>query len=370
MIPINDLSRAEDIRDDLLQSELLNVLESGTYILGTNVAKFEEEFSTYLGCKHVIAVASGTDAIVVALRAVGVLAGDRVVTTANAGGYTTTALAQIGAFPVFIDCFESGQMNYLDLRRVLEATPDIKAVVLTHLFGLVGPLAEVRSICDEFGISLVEDCAQSTGAARDGVKAGSVADVSTFSFYPTKNLGAIGDGGAIATSSPDIAARAQKLRQYGWSNRYEVVIPFGTNSRMDEIQATVLRHRLPSLDEMNSARRKIWVKYSAALEGSSWEIIGNEEEEFVAHLAVVVAPGRLRDQSREYLENNGVSTGIHYPILDYQQPAWESRFFGSCPVAEDLVQRIFTIPLFPQLTESEIGHISNALFRMVSEVRD
>jgi dTDP-4-amino-4,6-dideoxygalactose transaminase len=370
VIPINDLSRAEDVHGEKLHSQLLDVVQSGSYILGAKVTELELGLATYLGCKHVIAVASGTDALVLALRALGVSTGDSVATTANAGGYTTTALTQIGASPVFVDCLDSGQMSVQDLRRVLESGYSLKAVVLTHLFGLTGPLSEVRVLCDEFGVLLVEDCAQSTGATIDGVRTGSVGDVSTFSFYPTKNLGALGDGGAVATSSPEIATRARKLRQYGWSSRYQVGLSFGTNSRMDEIQATVLLHRLPELDEMNRLRRSIWETYSGALEGSRWRLIGRNEETFVAHLAVLVAPQGLRDESRDFLERNGVSTGIHYPILDYLQPAWESSYAGSCPVAEDLVERIFTIPLFPQLTSSEIEHISRQLVRMVSEVHE
>lgn len=370
MIPINDLARAEDVRGEQLHSQLLDVVTSGSYILGAKVSEFEAQFASYLGSKHAIAVASGTDAIVIALRALDVTAGDWVATTANAGGYTATALAQIGAKPVFIDCLDFGQMDPAKLGLALATVPKIKAVVITHLFGLTGPLADVRKLCDEFSVMLVEDCAQSTGASVAGVKTGAVGDVSTFSFYPTKNLGALGDGGAVATSSPEIAARVKKLRQYGWSNRYEVDLAQGTNSRMDELQATVLLHRLPHLDEMNGIRRKIWTRYLKALRGSPWTLTGASDESFVAHLGVLVCPKGLREEAQSFLESNEVSTGIHYPILDYQQPAWREKFSGVCHVAEDLVTRILTIPLFPQLIESEIEHISSVLARMVIEVRD
>lgn len=369
MIPLNDLSRALDIHEREFHSKILNVVGSGSYILGSRVAEFETAFSAYIGQSHVLAVASGTDAIEIGLRSIGVVSGDIVATTPNAGGYVSKALLQIGAKGLFIDCLESGQMDPENLSKTLESTPGVKAVFTTHLFGMVGHLPEIRSICDGFRVPLLEDCAQSAGATINGVRAGSFGDVATFSFYPTKNLGALGDCGALGTSSDEVARRIQRLRQYGWSDRYKVEMLSGTNSRMDEIQAAILISRLPNLDHLNQVRRSIWSQYSNALEGSRWRMIGSNDPSFVGHLAVVVAPEGLRDKSRGFLESCGVSTSIHYPILDYHQPAWSELLSGYCPVAERLAEQIFSIPLFPMLTQDEVKQISDALVRMSLEVR-
>ena len=360
-IPLNDLGRIDASENELIKHAISQVINSGNFILGGKVAAFESELGEFLGARHVMAVASGTDALVIALRALGVSRGHLVATTPNAGGYTSTALQLIGAQPLFVDCDDFGQMSPESLRDALSLNPQTHSVVVTHLFGLGGHIEEIAQICAESGLLLVEDCAQSLGASRNGMRFGTFGAASTFSFYPTKNLGALGDAGAISTPDPLVAERVRSLRQYGWSERYKVEVTFGQNSRMDEFQAAVLTLRLPKLDALNVRRRAIWALYEKALAGSDFRMIGVKDESFVAHLAVIKAPLGKRERARLYLGNLGVSTGIHYPILDYQQPAFASEMPGSCPVAEDLVDRIFTVPLFPDMTDEEILAVVSGL---------
>ena len=209
---------------------------------------------------------------------------------------------------------------------------------------------------------------RSTGAEVAGKKLGSFGNVSTFSFYPTKNLGALGDAGAIATNSSPLALQHEALRQYGWSSRYEVGTPYGKNSRMDEMQAAVLRFRLPQLDDLNRRRKEIWSSYDAALDGSDWRILGDHSTGFVAHLGIIVAPEGVREEAARFLEGHGVATSVHYPILDYLQPGWAGLVSGKCPNAENLTKRILTIPLFPELRDEEVDAVASALRVTVREV--
>lgn len=369
MIPLNDLRRSHSnpIGDEL--KVIANkVLQSGQYILGEEVFLFEKEFGSYLDSSFVSAVASGSDALVIALRSLGVNRGSIVATVPNAGGYATCALLEIGAKPVFVDCDSMGRMDPDKLLVALEEIPGIVCVVATHLYGLNSNIKRIQDLCRRFGVRLLEDCAQSTGAEVGGVKLGNFGDAATFSFYPTKNLGALGDAGAIATNSKVLATCHNSLRQYGWSARYEVTTQFGTNSRMDEIQAAILRHRLPQLNDLNRRRKKIWNIYEAAIDGSEWRILGDQTTGFVAHLGILVAPKSLRERAALFLQDHGVATAIHYPILDYVQPGWIELVSGSCPNAEELTKRILTIPLFPELRDEEVDAVASALRAMVREL--
>lgn len=360
-IPVNDLGRIEATEKQLIKHAISEVIDSGSFILGENVKAFESQLAEFLHTPHALAVATGTDALEISLRALGVSIGHLVATTPNAGGYTLTALQLIGAKPLFVDCDDSGQMDPESLRVALKMNPRAHSVVLTHLFGLGGYASEIAKICTEFDVFLIEDCAQSLGASRNGKRFGTFGIASTFSFYPTKNLGALGDSGAIATRDPLVADRIRSLRQYGWSERYRMELPHGRNSRMDEFQGAILSLRLPKLDSLNARRREIWGLYSAALSSSQFRLVGRNEESFVAHLAVVAAPQGDRERARSLLETLGISTGIHYPVLDYQQAAFVDTSYTVCPVSEDLVSRIFTIPLFPEMTEEEISRVVSGL---------
>jgi dTDP-4-amino-4,6-dideoxygalactose transaminase len=360
MIPLNDLSRSQDIADGSLLQGLEGVLLSGNYILGPSTTLFEQSLAKYLGVGDACAVASGTDALVISLRALNLQPGSLVATTPNSGGYATTAIRQVGLLPIYVDCQENGGMSPASLSGILANSKEVSAVIVTHLYGLASSVKEIAEICDDFQLPLIEDCAQSLGAKFDGKFAGSFGTLATFSFYPTKNLGALGDAGAIASSDPGLSARIRSLRQYGWSTRYVTDLEGGTNSRIDEFQASVLLKRLPNLQFANAQRRAIWKRYRDAL-NSPWRIIGSDDENFVAHLAVVLCPEGERGNAAQYLQSEKISTSIHYPILDYRQNAWVQLESGDCQTAENLTSRILTIPLFPELSELEIQHICNAL---------
>lgn len=362
MIPINDLTRISNSESAEISRSLHEIVASGNYILGPNVEKFENNLARFLSVENAIAVASGTDALLIAMRALGIGAGDLVATVPNAGGYATTAIRQVGASPVFVDCMPDGQMSADDLMLAMSEVPKIKAVVMTHLYGLIGEVEQVARICSDLGVFLVEDCAQAIGARTANGLAGSFGDISTFSFYPTKNLGALGDAGAVATKDAVLAGRVKSLRQYGWSSRYEVSEPMGTNSRMDELQASVLNRRILEIDDLNQRRRDVWSLFSEALASDmELRLIGEDSARFVGHLGILVTPPGVGAQIRELFEARGIAAGIHYPILDYNQKGFEVGDHRHCPVAEDLTARIITIPLFPTLTDDEVLQICSAL---------
>jgi aminotransferase EvaB len=361
MIPINDLTRGIARSDEAAQA-ISRVLKSGYWIHGPEHAAFEEEFAEFLNVDHVLGVASGTDALEIALRAVGCKRGSKVITVANAGGYTSIAAASIGCELIYCDIdSERHLMDPLALQSLL--TREISAVVVTHLYGNVAPITVIKGMCDEFGISVIEDCAQATGASEDGVRVGGIGHVGTFSFYPTKNLGAIGDGGALATNNPEIAQKISHLRQYGWTSKYKIDIAGGMNSRLDEIQAAVLRVGLPKLDNLNKKRLKIIERYAEAIRETSLKIITSHHPGNVAHLAVLEIPRHLdRYKFRSHLKDNEIQTDIHYPVLDIDQkglvPPGVATDQSNSRRASEL---ILTIPLFPELTDSEIAIIVQAL---------
>lgn len=361
MIPINDLKRSAQLLRAAILPSLESVIESGNFILGVNCLKFEMELASYLGVKGAVAVSSGTDALVLAFRSIGLASGDTILATPNAGGYTAIAAKIIGLNVVYADCDNQGRLSMPSLIDACNNFSNIRAVVATHLYGLASPVGEIRRFCDERKLMLVEDCAQALGGRVEGKALGSFGDVSTFSFYPTKNLGAYGDAGAIASSKSEVLNRAKALRQYGWSDKYHVEFSHGENSRMDEFQAAVLIAKLPQLNFVNQVRREIWARYARALEGSSWEVLGSLEDDFVAHLAVIRGPSRLRDRAREHFHVAGIETAVHYPVLDFNQEPWSDSPRLTCGNAETLSECIFTIPLFPELREIEIESIVRTL---------
>ena len=346
IIPLNDLSR---IDPETLASEVelvTKVIASGHYMKGTYTSELEASITNLTQACGTLTVANGTDALMLAMLGIGIEPGDMVATVPNAGGYTTTAAIRIGAIPVLVDIeTQTAQMSPESLKGVLASNNKIKAVVVTHLYGQMAQIEEIRSLCKKAGVFLIEDCAQSFGANLEGKSVGSWGDAATFSFYPTKNLGALGDGGAISFKNEVHLSRARQLSQYGWSNRYEVSIIGGVNSRIDEIQAAVLLLRLKSLKVENQRRREIISSYESALSGKR-RMIYADNESFVGHLAIMITPERVKDA--DYLATSGVSTGIHYPILDHKQPAWKSIFSGQAPSnSEANVGQILTLPCFP-----------------------
>lgn len=363
MIPLNDLSRASDYA--LLREKTGNVVSSGMFIGGRELQSFEQAFADFCQAPFCIGVGNGTDAIEIVLRTLEIKTGDRVVCAANAGGYASAAINACGGIPVFADIEKESLALAPDstIRAIKMHRPH--ALILTHLYGkLAAGTEDILAICQNYGLPLIEDCAQAHGAARNGKSAGTYGAAGTFSFYPTKNLGALGDAGAIVTNNPEIAARAREIRQYGWQTRYHSVRP-GRNSRLDEVQATVLNTRLPHLLDRNAIRRRIAAIYSTGLPGNHLSVPGFPvtSSDYVAHLYVVAT--EKRDDLRQFLLESGVQSEIHYPIPDHQQKWYPALYNGqpapSLPVTEWACQNVLTLPCFPEITEEEIQTVIRAV---------
>ncbi len=335
------------------------VIDSHWYVLGKEVENFESEFAGYVGVSHCVSLANGTDALVLALRAVGIGRGDVVAVVSNAGFYGSTALHMIGAIPLYVEVDSASLTMSPDaLKIALSHQP--KAVIVTHLYGQMAAVEEIAEICRTENIALIEDCAQAHGAMRNGKRVGSFGDIAAFSFYPTKNLGALGDGGAVTTTSEVLAGKVRTLRQYGWSQKYTVVTPFGCNSRLDEMQAAVLREKLPHLDRQNAQRRSIAQRYNSAFSTLALRCPVSVGEDYVGHLYVIRTDQRA--DLRSHLRANGVSTDVHYPVADHLQPAYaETRTAQTLPVTEEACERILSLPCFPGMTDADVDRVIAAV---------
>ena len=358
---INDLQLHNHSLADTLRQAALRVIDSGWYAMGPEVERFERDFAHYCGVAHAVGVANGTDALELALRAVGVTAGDEIITVANAGFYTSTAVLAIGARPVYADIdADSLLLDPATLPALI--TPRSRAVVVTHLFGQLVPMAPVLALAQQHGLRVIEDCAQAHGAECHGQRAGSFGDAAAFSFFPTKNLGALGDGGAVITQQPAVAQQVRRLRQYGWSSKYTVEHGGARNSRLDELQAALLSVKLPHLDAWNRRRREIAARYASRIRHPAVRLPVVQGKEHVAHLYVIRC--QQRDGLRQYLQDNGIASDIHYPVLDYQQPAVRELYRDvSLPVSEAAVSEILTLPCYPELTTAEIDAIADCINR-------
>lgn len=352
-IPVNSLSRHIAPLQDQLSAIAAQIIASGYYVLGPNVKAFEQEFAAYCGAEHCVSVANGTDALELSLRALGVAEGDSVAVVANAAMYGTSAVLACDATPLFIDTDGStGAMSVPALEAALSAGNSPKAVIVTHLYGQLAEIEAIVELCHARGIKVLEDCAQAHGATRKAVRAGGFGDISSFSFYPTKNLGALGDGGAIVTNDAVLAKTAAQLRQYGWSAKYTNSLSGGRNSRLDEIQAAMLRAMLPQLDAWNARRREIANRYAAGIQNPRIEVAGPVGNDNVAHLYVIRTDDR--EALRNHLQAAGVQTEIHYPLCDHRQPCHGGAFDSvQLPATEADAIRVLTLPCFPELTDEE-----------------
>ena len=357
MIPIFSASVVNSNLDFV--SSIKRVLDRHWYVLGEEVKCFEAEFSTYVGVTECVSLANGTDALELALRGVGVVAGDTVVGVANAGFYGSTAIHSIGAIPLYVDVDATSLTMGVDaLSQALQHKP--KAIIVTHLYGQMANVAKLTSLAREAGVAVIEDCAQSHGAAFDGKRAGSFGDIGCFSFYPTKNLGALGDGGAIVCNNTVLANQVRTLRQYGWSTKYRVDSTFGRNSRLDEMQAAILRDKLPLLDGWNAERRLIATKYNKAFAELPVILPTFIGEDYVAHLYVIRV--EMRDAFRQHMTAKGVATDIHYPVPDHRQRAYAHALtVGELTNTDTSSNTIVTLPCFPGLTDSEMTVVIDAV---------
>ena len=357
---INDLSTRIRAYENQIKLATNRVIGSGWLVQGPEVKRFEKSFADYLGTAHCISLANGTDAIELALRALGVERGDRVATVANAGMYTTTALLAIGAEPFFLEVEVSSRDTTLaEVERALAA--GVKAVVVTHLYGMAVPqIRRIAECCARQGAPLLEDCAQAHGARVEGQRVGTFGDAASFSFYPTKNLGALGDGGAVVTASGAVAEKVVRLRQYGWTTKYRVEVGGARNSRLDEMQAAILSVFLPDLDGLNARRRDIAAQYSAGIVHPELSCPAQAGDEYVAHLYVVQSA--RRDALCAHLRACEIVTDIHYPIPDYRQPVFGNRFESiRLENTERLSREILTLPCYPEMTDAQVGQVISAV---------
>jgi len=364
-IPQTDPKASYIAHRDAIDAAIQRVLESGWYILGREVDAFEAEFAAFAGASHAVGVANGTDALVLALRAVGVGQGDAVVTVSHTAVATVAAVELVGATPVLIDVDDAYGMDAAALEAVLANDPTggrIKAVLPVHLYGQPVNLDAVLDLAARHQLSVIEDCSQAHGATWHGRGVGNFGAVAAFSLYPTKNLGALGDGGIVITNNQAIGASLRALRQYGWQDRY-ISETAGQNSRLDELQAAILRVKLAHLGEANARRQAI-----AALYDRTFDELGVERPirrpggEHVFHQYVINLDNR--DALRKALHAQGIASNVHYPTPIHLQPAYRGRVPlgpGGLPHTERCASRILSLPMFPQLDDVAVERIVSAL---------
>jgi len=353
---INDLSRHTQPIQHELSVAVARVLQSGWFVLGPEVTAFEQEFAQYCGAAHCVSLANGTDALELALRALDIGAGKTVVTVANAGMYSSIAILTTGATPLYADISPGTLLVDVGAVKQLLEQHRVDAIIVTHLYGLLADIEEIARLAQAHGIPVIEDCAQAHGAQRQGKKAGAFGDIACFSFYPTKNLGALGDGGAIATSRQDLADRVKQLRQYGWGNKYSVALAGGRNSRLDEMQAAILRVKLPLLNQWNARRRDIAARYSQGINHP--KIIAQQVHgtDYVGHLYVIRSAER--DRLKQHLADAGIPSDVHYPVPDYAQAAYRHLYPDThLPVTDRACAEVLTLPCFPEMTDAEVDAI-------------
>lgn len=333
----------------------IETLESGWYILGENGKKFEKEFSSYLSVKHCVGLNSGLDALTLAFRALGIGEGDEVIVPANTYIASVIGITENGARPVFV---EPDMFYNLDYSKIEEKiTERTKAILVVHLFGQAANMKKIKEIADTYNLYLIEDCAQSHGALSDGRVTGTWGDIGCFSFYPTKNLGAFGDSGAIVTNSDEIAGKITMLRNYGSKVKYQNEV-VGINSRMDEIQAALLSVKLRHYSDLRLERENIAKTYLKNINNSLIELPEiREGSDHVWHLFVIKS--EYRDKLQSFLETKNISTQIHYPIPPHLSGAYSylNQQKGDLPITEDYAQKMLSLPLYEGMTNEEIDYI-------------
>jgi dTDP-4-amino-4,6-dideoxygalactose transaminase len=366
-VPFGDLKRPYDALQHELDDAVQRVLARGWYILGEEGRAFEEEFAAYCGVSHAVGVANGTDALYLALAALGVGAGDEVITVANSCIYQSEAILQTGATPVFVDvCPSTHTMNPEAAAAAI--TPRTRVLLPVHLYGRLAPMHELIALAERHHLAIVEDAAQAHGAWAYGTngiarRAGAWGTVGCFSFYPSKNLGALGDGGAVVTNDMALAERLRRLRQYGWGQKYVLAEPGGRNSRLDEVQAALLRVKLRFLDEANTARRERAVWYGEMLADVPSIVCPPDEPGHVYHLYPLVS--EQRDTLREGLHRAGIGNDIHYPLPAHMQQGYEGQVrpygAGMLPHTEQHASQTLSLPMYPELTYEEVERVAEAV---------
>jgi dTDP-4-amino-4,6-dideoxygalactose transaminase len=361
-IPQTDPKAGYLARRAAIDAAIARVLASGRYILGPEVEAFERAFASFLGVRAAVGVASGTDALVLALRALGAGAEDYVATVSHTAVATVAAIELAGARPLLIDIDPATMtMDPASLERAFAAPPGRIAVVLpVHLYGQAADLDAIGALARRHGARVLEDCAQCHGARLDGRRLGSFGDAAAFSFYPTKNLGALGDAGMVATGDEALAQRVREFREYGWRDRYVSAVP-GDNSRLDPLQAAVLSVKLATLDADNGRRQAIAARYDAGLAGTALTLPARRSDHVFHQYAV---RHRARDAVRAALEARRIGTLVHYPVPVHLQPAYRGRLAvapGGLPESERAAAEVLSLPIYPELEPAAVDCVIAAL---------
>jgi len=357
-IKFNDFHKQYKSHQKEFDRAIQGVLDSGWYILGNRVAAFEKKFARYIGTRYAVGVANGMEALQIALLALNIGPGDEVITTSHTAAATALAIVAVGAKPVFVDIDEYFHIDAAKIEAKINQRT--QAVIPVHLYGQSVNLDKIAAICRKHKLHLIEDCAQAHGAVYQGQKVGSFGVINCFSFYPTKNLGAFGDGGAITTDNKALYEKMTQLRNYGQKNRYEHV-RYGLNSRLDEIQAAILSVQLKYLDRNNRIRRKLAAAYARQLRTVPEIKLPELREDCwpVFHLFVIEAENR--NGLAAYLQSRGIATLIHYPIPVHRQACFRKYGRARLPILENKVKVILSLPIHPFLTEAEIRRVGAAI---------
>ena len=361
-VPLNRLSESRYSQNPELIEQIEKVINSGFWINGPHQKAFEANLARSLGIKSLQGVANGSDALEISMRALGINSESCVALAANAGGYALIAARNIGCQVIFIDIhLENGLIDFTDLKNVC-SQHHLDLVVLTYLYGNTQNADGVINYLKSISIPILEDCAQALGSRVGDTYVGSLGTISTFSFYPTKNLGAIGDAGAIATSDQTLADKVSEIRQYGWTSKYHIRNASGMNSRLDELQAVILNYGLPFVEEDAAAIRKILNFYKESKNYSNFQFVTESHNNSTVHLAVILLNGIPRSKAEKIMRDYGVETGIHYPVLDCDQQASQRIALNrELPQSRIWVENIVTIPCFSTLRDDEVLQVANAL---------
>ncbi|ASY21918.1 cell wall aminitransferase [Candidatus Planktophila dulcis] len=329
---------------------------NGPYFNSKYTEGFETEFAKFVGVNFCTTVASGTSALELSIKALELPVNSIILTTANAGGYAAIAARNAGFQVRYVDVDDFGLIDLINLEQSLEGA---SAIIVTHLYGQVCDMNTLIEIASRNHLKVIEDCAQAVGSTFSSMHVGSLGDIAAFSFYPTKNLGGIGDSGAVGTNSQILSYRVRQLREYGWTERYSSTVAGGGNHRNDEIQSLVLLDQLATLKSRNEIRKRIWNRYSLLCEDFGVQILGHKADDFVPHLAVLKVARR-----EEFIKHMGVrniGVAIHYPFPDYDQPGLKSSKQVRLPRTSIHCDQVVSVPLFPELSEAEISHVEEGL---------
>jgi dTDP-4-amino-4,6-dideoxygalactose transaminase len=354
-VPFASLALGEDAA--AVRAAIDRVIASGWYILGPEVEAFEAEFALASGAKHAVSVANGTDAIALILKALGIGPGDEVITSPISAAFTALAITMVGALPVFADVDEHLTLNPAGIAAAV--TSRTRAILPVHLYGQPAAMAAIEEIASRNHLAVIEDCCQAHLSTYGGRPVGTIGVAGAFSFYPTKNLGALGDGGAIVTQDRALADRIRRLRNGGQSQRYCHVDAGGVNSRLDELQAAVLRARLRHLPAWTDRRRTLAALYRSSLTGPSVKPVPERDAGHVYHLFVVRSADRQALQ--QHLRDRGIETLVHYPTPIPRQPAFASEGVGQLPLADTACGEVLSLPLHPSLSEADVRRVSAAI---------